>query len=115
MSYTALRLYGLELTCEKYSSAILSAHSLQSSVGLQGLEISAHLTKIRFMTILFSRLSLDVRLVVEPVSPSTCVCVCLCVCACVCVSVCVCVCMCMWVCVCECMYECVCEYMCMSE
>ncbi len=71
--------YG-SLTWLKYSSEILVAHSWHSSVGRQGLEMSAHLTKILFMAILFSGLlSFDVRLVDEPVSPSTCVSVCVCV------------------------------------
>lgn len=64
------------LTCEKYSSAILVAQTLQRESGRQGLEMSAHLTRIFFMIILFSwliSLLTIAKLVVEPVSlPSTC-------------------------------------------
>lgn len=46
-------------TCAKYSSEMRPAHSIQSSWGLHGLEISAHLISIRLTRIRFSG---DVRI-----------------------------------------------------
>lgn len=41
-------------TCAKYSSEMRPAHSMQSSCGLQGLEMSAHLISIRLTRMRFS-------------------------------------------------------------
>lgn len=42
------------VTCAKYSSEIRPAHSIQSSWGRHGLEMSAHLISIRFTRMRFS-------------------------------------------------------------
>lgn len=55
------------LTCAKYSSEMRPAHSIHSSSGLQGLEMSAHFINMRLTRIRFSG---DVKmLLTESASP----------------------------------------------
>lgn len=58
------------LTCAKYSSEMRPAHSIHCSMGLHGLEMSAHFINIRLIRIRFSG---DVRTVlIDSPSPLFC-------------------------------------------